>query len=55
MLIKNAGEKEISHFYPMIGRGNIAHDTVSHAKVERRLMNSFYRTIREWFCHLFDW
>ncbi len=54
MFPENGKIKEIVHYFPVIGRGNIAHDTISHAKVERNLNKSFFRTIREWYCQLFD-
>ena len=47
--------KGIAHYYPVIGRGNVSHDTLSHEKVEDGLEKSFARTFKEWCRQLLDW
>ena len=47
--------KGIAHYYPVIGRGNVSHDTLSHDKVEDGLEKSFARTFKEWCRQLLDW
>ena len=55
MLAKDGKVKEIAHYFPVIGRGCIAHDTISHAIVEKELRHAFSRTFMEWVRHLLDW
>ena len=55
MLAKDGKVKEIAHYFPIIGRGCIAHDTVSHASIENELKHAFNRTLAEWLRHLLDW
>ena len=55
MLANDGKIKEIANYYPVIGRGNIAHDTVSHARIEKELNSAFNRTFGEWVRQLLDW
>ena len=52
---KDGKVKEIAHYFPVIGRGNISHDTVPHALVEKELRRAFTRSFSEWCRKLMDW
>ena len=55
MLTDQPAPMEIGHYYPVIGRGNIAHATISHEEVERELDHAFSRSLKEWLFRLMDW
>ena len=52
---KDGKVKEIAHYFPAIGRGNVSHDTVPHAIIEKELRGAFTRSFSEWCRKLMDW
>ena len=55
MLPDNGKIKEIGDYFPVVVRGNIAHDTVPHGHVEKKLEHSGVRSWRERLCQWLDW
>ena len=54
MRTRNGKIKEIGSYFPEIGRGNIEHDIISHAEVEKGFDKFSRRTFFQWIAHLFD-
>ncbi len=54
MLSPDKRVKEIGHYFPDIGRGNISHDTIPHKEVENGLDRSFRRSFIELLCNWLD-